>query len=159
MWFLCSCRRRRSSFLDMESDEFVWACVWFFEVFLGGESFWISHKISSAQFAARQCSISPQFSADTQNKPPVSRSILSTCRSVDLPVSRPRLIDSWVKASGTWVTPHDYCLHMTAVCQTCRPHHIMTINRRAPKILRYCTTPSRVWQRLFLQLLCIFWSV
>ena len=53
-----------------------------------------SHRISYAQFAARQCSISPQLSADRQNKLPVSRPILSTCKSVDLSVSRPGLIDS-----------------------------------------------------------------
>lgn len=61
-----------SSFMDMESVKFVWG---FFCVYVCvGESFWKkSHRISSsAQFAAQHRSISPQLSADRQNKLPVS---------------------------------------------------------------------------------------
>lgn len=61
-----------SSFMDMESVKFVW--VFFCVYVCVGESFWKkSHRISSsAQFAAQHRSISPQLSADRQNKLPVS---------------------------------------------------------------------------------------
>lgn len=94
--------------------------------FDGGELVRESHSIASVQSAALLFSISPQFSDDRRNKLPVRRSILSTCTRVDLPVSRPGLIDSWVKASGnmsdtTWLLfTHDCCM------PDCRPNHIMT---------------------------------
>lgn len=114
MWlFFCYDRyRMSSSFLSVETDKCVQMCIFGDG---GGGSFW---KVFRIVFTAGQCSISLQFFADRQNKLPVSQSILSTCRSVDLPVSRPRLIDSWMKASGAWLTPRDYCSHMADFCQT-----------------------------------------
>lgn len=60
-----------SSFMGMESVKFVWGffCVCLFR----GVVLEKSHRISSsAQFAAQHRSISPQLSADRQNKLPVS---------------------------------------------------------------------------------------
>lgn len=92
----------------------VSVCVFFFVIETQSE------KEFSTQSAVMQCSISPQFSTDSQNKLPVIQCILSTCSTVDLPVSRPRLIDSWVKASDTWLTPYDYCSHGFCL-PVCRP--------------------------------------